>query len=77
MEILTLHFEARNFQQCHRQELRIAFCTSSQWHDHHDVHSFLREFFMVFKGGYHFSGEPEKNFETFFGTSNPFDILND
>lgn len=35
------------------------------------------EFFMVFKGGYHFSGEPEKIFEAFFGTCNPFDILND
>lgn len=32
---------------------------------------------MVFKGGYHFSGEPEKIFETFFGTDDPFSILND
>ena len=35
------------------------------------------EFFMVFKGGYHFSGEPEKIFETFFGTNDPYSILND
>lgn len=31
----------------------------------------------VFKGGYHFSGEPEKIFESFFGTSDPYVILND
>jgi len=32
---------------------------------------------MEFKGGYHFSGEPEKIFNAFFGTCNPYDILND
>ena len=32
---------------------------------------------MEFKGGYHFSGEPEKIFQTFFGTSDPYSILND
>lgn len=35
------------------------------------------DYFCDFKGGYHFSGEPEKIFETFFGTDNPFSILND
>ena len=33
--------------------------------------------FVTFKGGYHFSGEPEKIFETFFGTDDPYSILND
>ena len=28
-------------------------------------------------GGYHFGGEPEKIFEAFFGTDNPYTVLND
>jgi len=35
------------------------------------------ECFNTFSGGYHFSGEPEKIFIKFFGTNDPFSIIND
>lgn len=33
--------------------------------------------YSIFQGGYHFSGEPEKIFYKYFGSHDPYVILND